>query len=82
MRKNREEIDRNEERVRQLSDTVEKNRMADAEMAAELQGLQAGEERKGSNVPQTGDCCMDAVWQQFIALGANRIEAMFQRFQR
>ena len=40
----REEIDRKEERFRLLSDKVGKNRMADAEMAAELQGLQAGEE--------------------------------------
>ena len=46
MRKIREEIDRNEERFRQLSDKVDKNKMVDAEMAAELQGLQTGEERR------------------------------------
>ena len=49
--------------------------MADADRAAELQGLQAGGERRGSDASQTGDCCMEAVWQQFVALGANRIEA-------
>ena len=38
MRHLREEIDRNEERFRQLSDKVEKNKMLDAGMAAELQG--------------------------------------------
>ena len=46
MRRVREEINRNEERFRQLSDKVEKNTMTDAEMAAELRGLQAGREEK------------------------------------
>ena len=41
-----EEIDWKEERFRLLSDKVDKNIMADAEMEAELQGLQAGEERR------------------------------------
>ena len=36
---------------------VDKNKMSDAERAAELQRLQAGEERRGSNASQTGDCC-------------------------
>ena len=62
-----------------LSDEVDKNEMADAEMAAELQRLQAGEERRGSNASQTRDGCMEALWQQIIALGANRVEAMFQK---
>ena len=48
MRKIREEIDWKEGRFRLLSDKVDKNRMADAEMEAELLGLHAGEER-GSN---------------------------------
>ena len=43
-----------------LSDKVEKNRMTDADMAAELQGLQAAEERRSSNASQTGDCCLEA----------------------
>ena len=40
--------------MRHLSDKVDKHRMVDAEMTAELQGLQAGEERRGSNASQTG----------------------------
>ena len=48
MQKVREEIVRNEERFRLLSDEVDENRMAEAGMKAELQGLQAGEERRGS----------------------------------
>ena len=41
---------------------VDKNKMADAEMAAELQSLQAREERRGRHDPQKGDCCMEALW--------------------
>ena len=40
-------------------------------MAAELQGLQAGEERRGSNASQTGDSCLKALWQQ----GPNQVDA-------
>ena len=46
MLKIREETDRDEERFRQLTDGYS---MVDAEMAAELQELKAGEERRGSN---------------------------------
>ena len=47
MRKIRVEIVRNEERFnRLLSDKVDKNRMAEAEMEAELQGLQAGRRKE------------------------------------
>ena len=81
MRKIRKEVDRNEERYRQLSDKFDLNKMA-AEMAAELQGLQAGGERRGSAASQTGDCCMVELWQQFIAFGANRIEVFVQKLQR
>ena len=56
--------------------------MADAEMEAELQGLQAGEESRGSNASQTGDGCLEALWQQFVALGANGIETFVQRLQK
>ena len=70
MRRIREEINRNEERFRQLSDKVDKNIITDAEMAAELQGLQAGEETRGSNDSQTGDCCLEALWQQITAVCA------------
>ena len=48
MRKLREEDKQKEERILFLSDKVEKNRMAVADMAAELQGLQAGEEKEGA----------------------------------
>ena len=44
MRRIREEVDRNDERFRQLSDKVDDNKMADAEMAAELQ--EAGRRKK------------------------------------
>ena len=56
--------------------------MVDVEMAAELQGLQAGEERRGSNASQTGDGCLEALWQQLLALGVNEIKTFLQRLQR
>ena len=71
MRKIAEKNARNEQRFRFLSDTVDKNKMADAEMVAELQGLQAGEERRGSSAPQTGTA--EVVWQQFMGFGADQI---------
>ena len=46
MRKITEENDCNEERFRQLSDKVYKNKMVDAEMAAELQILQVGKKEE------------------------------------
>ena len=58
----------NEERFRQLPDKVDKNKMTDVELAV-------GGERRGSDAWQTGNCCMEELWQQFIALGANRIDA-------
>ena len=82
MRKIREENGRNEERVRQLSNKVDKNKMADAEMAAELQSLQAGEERSGSNVSQTGDCCLEEMFQRVVLLGTDGVEVLFQRVRR
>ena len=82
MRKIKEEIDWKEERFRLLSERVDKNRMADAEMEAEVQGLQPEEERRGSNASQTGGGCLEALWQQPIALGANGMETFVQRLQR
>ena len=72
-----------------LSDKVEKNKMADADMAAELQGLHAGEERRGSNASQTGGSCLEASWQQIaavcVAVEPNQIDALasavVQRFK-
>ena len=57
MRKLIEEIEWKVWRFTQLSDKVDKNRMAVAETEAELQGVQAGEERRGSNPSQAVDCC-------------------------
>ena len=58
VRKLRDEVKQKEERILFLPDKVEKNRIADADMAAELQVLQSGEERRGSNASQTGDSCL------------------------
>ena len=82
MRKVHEELKQKEERLLFLSNKVGKNKMQGAEMAAELQSLQAGEERRGSNASQTGDCCLEALWEQLIALGTNGIETFVQRLQR
>ena len=71
-----------EERVLFLSNKIDTNKMQDAEMAAELRSLQAGEEKRGNNASQTGDGCLKAVWQQFIAFKANGIETFVQRLQR
>ena len=46
MRKLQEELKQKEERILFLPNKVDKNKMADAEMAAELQRLQAEEERR------------------------------------
>ena len=54
--------------------------MADADMAAELQVLQAGENRRGSNASQTGDSCLEDFWQQIAAVcaavGPNQVDAL------
>ena len=69
MRNLREEIEWKEERFTQLSDKVDKNTMADAETETELQGLQAGEERRGSNASQAVECCLETMVEQIFALG-------------
>ena len=46
IRKLRDEVNQKEERILCLSDKVERDKMLDAEMAAEFQGLQAGGEKK------------------------------------
>ena len=89
VRKLCDEVKQKEERNLFLSDKVENNKMAQADMAAELQGLQAGEERRGSNASQTGDSCLEALWQQIAAVcaavGPNHIDALanavVQRFK-
>ena len=77
MRKIRDEIDRNEERFPQLSDKLDKIKMVYAEMAVELQGLQAGRERRGSNASQAVDCCMEMMLEQMFVLQADRARSKF-----
>ena len=90
VRKLRDEVKQKEERVLFFCPhKVEKNQMADADMAAELQGLQAAEERRSSNASHTGDSCLEALWQQIAAacaaVGPNQIDALasavVQRFK-
>ena len=70
IRKLREDVKQKEERIFLLSDKVERNKKADAEMAAELQGLQAGEERRGSKASQAVDCCMETMVEQIFRYGS------------
>ena len=60
MRKLQEELKQKEERVLYLSNKIDKTKMQDADMAAELRSFQPGEERRGRNASQTGDGCMVA----------------------
>ena len=77
MRKIRKEIDWKEGRFRLLSDRVDKNRVADAEMEAELQGLQAGEERRGSNASEAIDCWLETMVEQIFAMGTDQAKSKF-----
>ena len=77
MRKLREEIEWKEERFTLLSDKVDTNTMADAEMEAALQGLQAGEERKGSNASQAVECCLETMVEQIFAMGTDQAKSKF-----
>ena len=54
--------------------------MADAEMKAELQGLQAGEDRKGSNASQAVDCCLETMVEQVFAVGTDQARSKFDAF--
>ena len=58
-----------------------KNKMQDAEMAAELQSLQAVDERSGSCASQTCDCCLEALWQQFIAWEQMELRPLYTGFK-
>ena len=79
-------IARNEARFLQQPTKVEKNKRACAELAAEVRGLQAGEERRGINASQAVDCCLETMVEQMLALGADqagsKFEAMCQIFFR
>ena len=46
-------------------------------MAAQLQELQAGEERRGSNASQEVDCCMETRVESFFAVGADQARSEF-----
>ena len=78
MQKLREEIDWEEGRFLLLSDKVDKHRMAGAEMEAELQGLQAGEERRGSNASQAVDCCLETKVEKVFAVGTDQARSEFE----
>ena len=54
-----------------------KNTMADAEMEAELQGLQAGEERRGSDASQADECCLETMVEQIFAVGTDQARSKF-----
>ena len=72
MRKIRKEIMQKKERFHLLLDRAAKHEMAEAEMEAELQGLQAGEERRGSNASQTVDCGSETMFEQILAMGTKK----------
>ena len=84
MRKVRAEINEREERIHQLSRKVDSNRMATAELEAELRGLKAGEERRGSNASQVVvECCLDTVAEQLFTMGPvqakHQLEALYEK---
>ena len=74
----KEEIGWKEERFRLLSDKVGKNRMADADVEAELQGLHAGEERRDSNASQVVACWFETMLEQMFAFGADQASSNFE----
>ena len=51
--------------------------MVDAEMDAELQGLQDGEERRGSNASQAVECCLEMMVEQICAMGTDQARSKF-----
>ena len=51
--------------------------MADAELAAELQEPQAGEERRGSDASQAADCCLETMVEQIFAMGTDQARSEF-----
>ena len=78
MRKLQEELEHKKERGLVPSNKIDRTKMQVAEMAAELQSLQAG---RGSNASLTGDGCLEALKQQLIALGANGIGELGSQVQ-
>ena len=51
-------------------------------MAAELQVLQAGEERRGSNGSHAVDCCMETMVEQIFAMGTDQARSKFDAMCR
>ena len=52
-------------------------------MEEELQGLQAGEERSGSNASQVVECCLETMVEQIFAVGTDQAKSKFDaRYQK
>ena len=84
MWKVREEIIQRKERFHRLSKKVDNNRMTAAELEELLRGLQAGEERRGSNASQVNQCFLDTVAEQLFTMGAaqakHRLKGLYDKF--
>ena len=61
VRKLRDEVKQKEFGTLSSVRKARENKMADAHMAEELQGVHGGEETSGSNASQTGDSCLEAL---------------------
>ena len=72
-----EDVKQKEERVL-FCRTKSKNDRTEDEMEAELQSLQAGEERTGSNASQGVNCRMEAVAEQLGIMGAEKAMYHFE----
>ena len=69
--------DKKKKMQKETAAALAKNEMAEAEMEAELQGLQAGEEKKGSNASQAVECCWETMVEQNFALGVDQARRSF-----
>ena len=67
-----------------VEDEIESRKKLDEQKRKlrEPQGLQAGGERRGSDVSQTDDCCLEEKLQKVTALGTHEVEVLFQRVRR
>ena len=71
-----------EERCRLLSDKVDKHRMEEAELEAELRGLEAGEERRGSNASQVVELLPGHGGRAAVHYGNGKSEVPVRAFAR
>ena len=78
-RKLQEELKQSEERILFQSDRVDMNKRRMQKWRQNFRDCRQEKKRRGSDASQTGDCCMEALWQQIIALGTNQAEATSQR---